>query len=262
MSAVAANWREDFLAALGFLTRLPVARWSRREGTADVTTIVTLATASWAFPLVGVLVGIIGGIVYMIALSLGLPALADALLAVGATALATGGLHEDGLADSADGFGGGASREEKLAIMRDSRTGAYGALALVFSVTLRMAALNQIAESWHVLAALVAAHALARGVLPVILRLLEPARSDGLGAGAGRPGSNLALIACGTGLAVALLCTGLRAGLVASFSVGVVAFIMAWFAQRQIGGYTGDTLGAIEQGCEIAALLAIASWSP
>jgi adenosylcobinamide-GDP ribazoletransferase len=262
MSAFAETWREEFMAAVTFLTRLPVARWSSHGEPAEVTTVVTLASASWAFPLVGVIVGLIGGIVYIIALDLGLPALAAALLGVAATVVTTGGLHEDGLADTADGFGGGTTRDDKLAIMRDSRTGAYGALALIFSVALRVTALNHIADGQHVLTALIAAHALSRGLLPAVMGQLAPARSDGLGATAGRPEQNIVIAACGIALVVALLTVGIRAGLTASVAAAIIVFLLGWMARRQIGGYTGDVLGATEQGAEIVALLAIASWAP
>ena len=257
MSAFPGTWREDLLVALTFLTRLPL-----RSATGEEPFSRSLAAASWAFPLAGVVIGIIGGLVYLIAVEIGLPNLAAALIAVGATALATGGLHEDGLADTADGLGGGANRDEKLSIMRDSRTGVYGVLALVFSVALRVVALGQIAQGWRVLGALIAAHTLARGLMPVALSLLEPARNDGLGAAAGRPEQGPVLWSCGIAILAALLAVGVRPALSAMIAAAVVAAAIAWIAQRQIGGYTGDVLGAIEQGGEIAALLGIAAWSP
>ncbi len=257
MSAFAETWRGEFLGALTFLTRLPLRR---AEGAAPA--MPDLAGTSWAFPLVGVLVGIVGGIVYGIAADLDLPVFASALLAIAATVFVTGGLHEDGLADTADGFGGGATRDDKLAIMRDSRSGVYGVLALIFSVGLRAAALAPIAAGWRVLGALVAAHALSRGFLPLIMRALDPARADGLGAGAGRPEHRIALWAGGIAVLTALIATGLRPGLVASLAAAAASVAMAWLARRQIGGYTGDVLGAAEQAAEIAALLAVAAWSP
>jgi len=263
MAAFSDTWREEFLTALSFLTRLPTA-WLRGQPPEepDVTTVVTLASCAWAFPLIGIVIGAAGGIAYSVAMAIDLPALAAALIAVAATVLATGGLHEDGLADTLDGFGGGPDRESKLAIMRDSRSGAYGVLALVFSVGLRAVALNQIIEGWQVLGTLIAAHALARGFLPVVLRLLEPARSDGLGAQAGRPEPNIVLWSCGIAIVIALLGVGIRNGLAAAVCAALVMAAFAWLAQRQIGGYTGDVLGAIEQMGEVTALLAIAAWAP
>jgi adenosylcobinamide-GDP ribazoletransferase len=255
MSAFPATWRDEFLAACMFLTRLPLG--SARQ---DVPT-PSLAQAAWTFPLVGLVVGVSGGIAYGIASALALPTLGAALIAVAATVLVTGALHEDGLADTADGFGGGATRDDKLAIMRDSRSGAYGVLALIFSVALRTVAIADIATRWHVVGALVAAHALARGVLPAALRLLPPARRDGLGAEAGQPEQNTVLIALGIALVVAVIGIGLRAGLSAAIAAALIATAIGWLARRQIGGQTGDVLGAIEQGAETAALLAAAAWS-
>jgi adenosylcobinamide-GDP ribazoletransferase len=256
MSILPETWREELLAALTFLTRLPFHRLAD-EGSAPA----ELGAASWAFPLAGIVVGLCGGIAYGLAGELGLPLLAAAVIAIGATILSTGGLHEDGLADSADGLGGH-DREGKLAIMRDSRIGAYGVLALVLSVVLRAAALEHIAGFWGVLGALMAAHALARGFLPAALRFLDPARDDGLGASAGRPASRAVLWSCGVAIAAAGLCAGVRPGLAATIAAALVMAGMAWFAERQIGGQTGDILGALEQGGEVAALLAISAWWP
>lgn len=247
-----AVWRDDALCAVGFLTRIPVgARAPSGDG--------VLARAGWAFPLVGVAVGVAGWVAYEIAAALGLPALAAALLAVGATVLLTGALHEDGLADTADGLGGGATREAKLAIMRDSRSGAYGVLALVFSVGLRAAALAALGDG-EVLGALVAAHALARAALPVAMHRLDPARSDGLGADAGRPGTAVALWAGGIGILAALIALGGALGVVAVLAASAGMILLALLARRALGGYTGDVLGAIEQTGEIIMLLAASTW--
>lgn len=254
MSGFRDTWRDAFLAASSFLTRLPL-------GLPRAEIAPSLADAAWAFPLVGLIVGAIGGILYAIAWSLALPAMAAGLIAVAATVLVTGGLHEDGLADTADGFGGGATREEKLAIMRDSRVGAYGVLALIFSIGLRVAALAALATRWHVLGAMIAAHALGRGVLPAALDWLDPARSEGLGASAGRPSQTQALIALGIALLIAVAGLGIPAGLSAAIAAALAAIAMGWLAQRQIGGQTGDVFGAIEQGAETAALLAAAAWA-
>jgi adenosylcobinamide-GDP ribazoletransferase len=263
MGAFSETWREEFLAALTFLTRLPLAWWpSQRTDAEELPSVASLASAAWAFPLVGTIIGAIGGILYVIAAGIALPTLAAALLAIGATALATGGLHEDGLADTADGFGGGAERDDKLAIMRDSRTGVYGVLVLIFSVGLRGVALGQILEPWHVFGALIAAHALARGLLPIAMRVLDPARSDGLGAEAGRPEQNVVLWAGGIAIIACLLGAGIRPGLTAIIAATAVMASIGWLARRQIGGYTGDVLGAMEQGGEIAALLTISAWVP
>jgi adenosylcobinamide-GDP ribazoletransferase len=247
-----ATWRDDALVAIGFLTRLPIrisAPFS--EG--------ALARASWAFPIVGLLVGIVGWLAYRTAAALGLPALVDALLAVGLTILLTGGLHEDGLADTADGLGGGATRDAKLAIMRDSRNGTYGVLVLIFSVGLRTAALAALGGN-EILGALVAAHATARGALPLVMHRLDPARSDGLGAMAGRPALGVSCVAAGLGAVMALAGIGAAPGVVAIPAAAAGMLLVALLAQRALSGYTGDVLGAIEQTGEIIMLLAASTW--
>jgi adenosylcobinamide-GDP ribazoletransferase len=249
-----ARWWDEFRLAAGFLTRLPL-------GSAGAEAARPLAEASWAFPLVGLVIGLIGGFVYALAAWLGVPPLPAALLALAATALATGALHEDGLADVADGFGGGADAAEKLAIMRDSRSGAFGVLALVFSVGLRAAALAALGDGGRVTAVLVAAHALSRGLLPLVLRALEPARRDGLGAAAGRPEAANAWAAAGLGALIVLFGLDLGRGIVAVAAAALAAGLIAHVARRQIGGYTGDVLGAIEQGGEIIVMLAAVAWA-
>lgn len=250
----AATWRDDILLAARFLTRLPLP--APAEGPPG-----GLAQASWTFPLVGAVVGLLGGLANVIAIWLGLPALAAALIAVGVTVFVTGALHEDGLADTADGFGGGATKDEKLAIMRDSRIGAYGVLALILSISIRAAAIAAFGDDGHVVLAMIAAHAVARGGLPLVQRALEPARADGLGATAGRPDATVAWTAAVIGALVALFALGAWWGIVALLATAVVMTLTVGAARRQIGGYTGDVLGAIEQKGEIVMLLVAASWA-
>lgn len=249
-----ARWWGEFCRAASFLTRLPLAPPPEQA-------VPPLAQSAWAFPLVGLIVGILSGVVYAIAVRLYLPLLAAALIAIGVSARVTGGLHEDGLADTADGLGGGADREAKLAIMRDSRSGSFGVLALIFSVGLRAAAIASIAASGEVVAALIAAHAVGRGFLPLVLRTLEPARSEGLGAEAGHPSPAVAWIAAGLAALIALVALDFLPGLTALVVAAVVMSASAVLAQRQLGGYTGDVLGALEQGGEIVVLLVAAAWA-
>src|SRR4029078_7684029 len=142
---------------------------------------------SWAFPLVGAVVGAFGALVYWLADGLYLDPLLTGILAVARPPLITLAPHDDGLGDTADGFGASASRERKLDIMRDSEIGAYGTCALILSIMLRTGALVSLADPKLVALALIAAHAGARGTLPVFMRLVPNARRDGLSAGAGAP---------------------------------------------------------------------------
>jgi adenosylcobinamide-GDP ribazoletransferase len=243
----------DFTTSLAFCTRLPLEHSASSEG-ADI------ARASWAFPLAGAVVGAFGALIYWIADAFYLDPILSSILTVAATLLITGALHEDGLADTADGFGASASRERKLDIMRDSEIGTYGASALILSFMLRAGALVSLAEPRLAALALIAAHAGARATLPAFMRLVPNARRNGLSADAGTPPPGSARIAVLLGLAVILLCLGLGAALIACVLLAAMMGLMAWLCIRQIGGQTGDVLGALEQASEILILLIAAAW--
>ncbi len=238
----------DVLLCLGFFTRLPLPAiaWSAGD----------LATAIWAAPVVGAVVGAAGAAAYAAGDMLGLPPTAAAGLALAATMLLTGCLHEDGLADTADGFGGGSTRERKLEIMRDSRLGTFGVCALGLSLLLRWSALAAIGDPVAVAWALVAAHAAGRAAMPAVMLALPPARPSGLAEAAGRPSSAKAALAALLGVLALwpLGSTALFAGVVALLAWSAV---LGWLAMRQVGGHTGDVLGAVEQGGEIVILLAV-----
>jgi adenosylcobinamide-GDP ribazoletransferase len=238
-----------------FLTRLPL-RHRPPVGKGG------LAQALWSAPIVGAVIGLVGAAVYGLAQALHLPALPAAVLAIAATATVTGGLHEDGLADLADGFGGGATPERKLAIMRDSRIGSYGVCALVLSFMLRVSALASISDPAVAAAALIAAQAAARAPLAAFMRLVPPARPDGMSAEAGRPPPAGAAVALLLGLASLVVTLGIAMGIAAMVLVSAAFGFLAWLCMRQIGGQTGDVLGALEQVAEIAVLLvAAAAWN-
>ncbi|UFN49453.1 adenosylcobinamide-GDP ribazoletransferase [Roseomonas sp. OT10] len=242
----------DLGGALALLTRLPAHRLLPMPAEA-----AGFARGVWAYPLVGALAGAIGGGVWWAGRSLGLPPLPAACWALAALLLATGAFHEDGLADTADGFGGGRTRERKLEIMRDSRIGSYGALALALCLALRGTALATLSGPAGC-AALVASGALGRGAILGLLRLLPPARADGMAAALGRPGG--AVLAAGLGLAALpaalLLPWSAVAGAVLAAPAATLA--LAALARRQIGGHTGDVLGAgsVVAECTVLSLLA------
>lgn len=206
----------------------------------------------WLFPLVGGVIGAIVAAIYNLA-HRALPEWPSAALALTAGVILTGALHEDGLADCADGFGGGRDKDSKLTIMRDSRIGTYGALALILSVLLRASALTKL---HHPDAALLIAHCLSRTTLPVVMRLTPPATTAGLAASVGRPGwLTIALaLAIGVGLTVWFYPTRAFLPLLAAL---VAATLVSLVARRHIGGYSGDVLGATEQVVQIAILLSI-----
>jgi adenosylcobinamide-GDP ribazoletransferase len=218
-----------------------------------------LARASWALPVAGLLVGLAGSGIYWIASTTGLTPGPAAMLALAATILVTGAIHEDGLADTADGFGGGRTKDQKLEIMRDSRIGTYGACTLVISLVLRWSALATIGKPGSVATALSVSHAAARAALPVFMRLVPPARSDGLSAGAGQPSTQSALVAFALGTLCLAFGFGLAKAIVGVVLLALAGLIVAQLATRQVGGQTGDTLGALEQVGEIAIMLLAAA---
>ena len=242
MSALA----DDLLRAFAILTRLPVADRGRD----------TAARCVWAFPLAGGVVGALGAGVLFAAHQAGLYGMLAAGVALAFQIFVTGALHEDGLADVADGFGGGRCKAEKLNIMRDSRIGVYGVIALLLVLGLRWNAIAALGMA-NAIQALIAAGVLGRVAITVLPILLAPARPSGFGAAiANPPVAALAGAAVlGLGLAFALLppiqCTAISAVMLAC--VGLIA----WLANRQIGGYTGDVLGACEQVSETAILLTL-----
>lgn len=243
----------DLRMAASFVTILPVAS---SKPAADG----AVARATWALPVAGLLVGLAGALVYKIASRLGLTPNLAAQLALATTALITGALHEDGLADTADGLGGGQTRERKLEIMRDSRIGTYGVCALILSFGLRWSALAAIADPWAVTLALCAAHAAARAGVPAFMSLVPPARPDGLSASAGAPPGRSVAVAFALGTLVLALALGPGKALVGLILLSLAGWTLARLALRQIGGQTGDILGAFEQLGEILVLLVAAAF--
>lgn len=212
--------------------------------------------AVWAYPVVGLGIGLAGALMGQLGLALGLPALGAAVLALGAMMVLTGAMHEDGLADVFDGFWGGFTIERRLEIMRDSQIGTYGVLALALVTLLRLSALMVLLDShW---AALPVAAALSRGMMPALMSGLPAARRDGLSQSVGAPSIPLAAVAAGIGALVTVIVLG-GIGILAACIAAAVATGMAALAKTKIGGQTGDVLGATQQLSEAAALLTFAA---
>ena len=238
--------------ALRLFTRAPVpARWGSTERFFD--------GAAAAAPLAGLVIGACAALVLALAGAAGLPPLVAATLGVAVAVALSGALHLDGLADVADGFGGGRSRDARLAIMRDSRNGTYGTAAIALALIARVALVAALAERLGLggaAAGLMAAAALARPLAFLPTRLLDPARADGLGHAA-RPKTSAVALGLALGTAAALLLAGPAAGLTAAIFAALAAGIVARIARAQIGGYTGDVCGAASEVAELAALAAI-----
>ena len=237
----------DLRVAGSFLTRVPL----HVDGEMD------MARATPWFPAIGLLIGAAGAAVFAAANEV-LPAGLAAALALVTTALITGAFHHDGLADIADGFGGGWDREQRLAILKDSRHGTYGVVSLVLLVAVQWSALASLPTPWAV-AGLVSAHILGRAAILGILLTSRPARPDGLGTdySAGlRRGS------CVVAMALAIVAGGVATGIWIALTVALVAVTtvaVVVLAFRKIGGISGDVLGAAEQLGEAAVLIAIAA---
>ena len=236
---------------MGFmvLTRLPMGHIGGE--------VPSMAASAWSWPLVGAVVGAVAAVVFLAAQGVGLTPVLAAALAVMAGVLATGGLHEDGLADLADGFGGGRDKAKVLDIMRDSRIGSYGALALGFSLLIRVLALASLPPCIAAMA-LVGLGAASRAGLPLALRVMPSARADGLGRATSGVSAASAFVALGVG-AAGLLSLGLGAAVIAAAAIAASSLALAIWAKARIGGQTGDVLGAMAQVGEIAGWLAVSA---
>ena len=246
---------EYFFAALRFFTRLPVPAWVGHSAE-------QLNRAARYFPLVGLIVGAIGAAVTIAAVHI-LPPGPAVLLGMVATLLVTGAFHEDGLADSIDGFGGGWTREDVLRIMKDSRIGSFGAIGISLALLTKFEALAALVESVPqastFLLVSIAAHGVSRLASTTLIYFLDYARDD--------DSSKSKPLATGMGtgeLAIAALC-GLAPCfwlppaqvLVALALVALVTVLAARYCVRRIGGYTGDALGATQQLTELAFYLGL-----
>lgn len=247
----------ELLAAVGLLTRLPLGRYLPGPDEVDQ------AQSVRAYPLVGGVVGLIAALGYALAIEAGMSPLLAAFWALVVNGLVTGALHEDGLADSADGLAGGQSGTRRLEIMRDSRIGSYGALALMLSLGVRGAAIAAlgtpgIGAPGLVAAGLVSAGMLGRMAMVLVMWRGEPARRDGLAAAIGPIPRHAAWTAVGS---AALVCVVLLGVVRAVLMLGVTGGLAWWWrgvGRRAIGGYTGDTLGGLEiiVECVVLSLLA------
>lgn len=249
------EWSRDLALALGFLTRLPITL----RGYSDA---AERTRALRAYPLAGLLIGLAGGAIYALAIWLSLPPLVSALLALATMMKLTGALHEDGLADMSDALGAPVEQARRLEIMRDSRIGSYGVLALVLAVALKAVVLAALAAQsvWLAVAVIVAAAAVSRVAPAGMMHLLMPARGDGLSAAAGRPARTTVIQALTLATLISVLAlwpVSLLMGLFVVPLSGLVGLLLVTsIAQAQIGGQTGDVAGASQVVSELAILIA------
>ena len=238
--------RIDLPAALGLLTRLPVVLDGDRATQRG-------AASAWAYPLVGVVIGVILAASTALMIWVGLPAGIVAGLVLAGSVILTGAMHEDGLADSADGLWGGWDPARRLEIMKDSHIGVYGVCAIALSLLLRWLALVIIISVGAYWVAFITVGAVSRASMVVLMAALPNARTDGLSRNVGRPAAPTVWLAVAIATGFALLCGYpwvILVAIIATFSCGLIA-------RAKIGGQTGDILGATQQVNEIALLCAI-----
>jgi adenosylcobinamide-GDP ribazoletransferase len=235
--------------AITFLTRVPVGRLPDP--------LPSLAEASWAFPLVGAALGAIAWLSFVAGSALGFSTAICAVLAVILIVLLTGALHEDGLADFVDGVGGGRTRSRRLEIMRDSRIGSYGVIALIACLVLRALGIAEVGQIGNLLACFVAVAAASRFCMVAALVLLPAARPDGLGSATSGV-TRTSLIA---GLVVTCVCLAAlgSAAVVVALVMAFAAAIVGVAAKRYVGGQTGDVLGATQCVSDAAGWVTLAA---
>ncbi|WP_249689364.1 adenosylcobinamide-GDP ribazoletransferase [Stappia sp. WLB 29] len=248
----------DLAACLRFFSRVPFPAVNRLD---DLSQLPAFSRAAWLVPVAGALLALPPALLLTLLGLTDLPPLAASLLAVAFAMTLTGALHEDGLADVADGFFGASRRERRLEIMKDSRIGAFGTLALVVCVGLRAVLLAALMERVGALSAallLILAEAVSRAAMVGVWTALAPTRPDGLAAASGQPSSRAATAAVLLGLAAALAGLALLPALTvfaALLLAATAATGTALLARARIGGHTGDVLGATQQLTLIGLLL-------
>jgi len=249
------NELASFLLALQFLTRLPIA-------TENMFTPQRLSSSVKYYPLVGVLIGALCASIYWAAINVFAGPVA-VLIAIAAGLLLTGAFHEDGLADTFDGIGGGETRERSLEIMKDSRLGTYGTGALVMALAIKAAALMTLPIGMVCLA-LICGHGLSRLSSILVISSSQYARDEGTAKPVVEGISPLGLAtALATGIAILILWAFVHP--ITGVIWGVVGLmlghgLMRLFYERKLRGYTGDTLGAAQQASEIGFYLGLAAW--
>lgn len=249
---------KDTMRALAFLSRLPAsASWFEDYSG-------SLHDTARGFPLAGIIIAVPASLVFLICTLLDLPETVSALFIIATLIITTGALHEDGLADVADGFYGGNTTERRLEIMKDSRNGSYGILALVISILLRMALLTTILaelDIFYALLVIIVTEAASRAVLVKFWQSLPSARAGGISDKAGMPDAKAANFALIIGAVAIVIGYGAAGGplaiIIAACLTALGYFGFSALCRDKIGGQTGDTLGAMQQLATITLQLGL-----
>jgi adenosylcobinamide-GDP ribazoletransferase len=258
------QWRY-FLLALGFFTRIPVPSFADFQES-------ELNHSAKYFPLIGIIVGMVGAGIFILS-ALFLPQNIAVLISMAATIYLTGAFHEDGLADSADGLGGGWQREQILTIMQDSRLGTYGAAALFLMLFAKFQLLSSL-NSYFIPFAIIAGHALSRLSAVYVMATLSYTKPSGKAKPLATQISALDLFVANVfGLLPFIVIVGLLLANNHALEISIKFVVMAlipvllswvWWRhkiKKWLGGYTGDTLGAMQQITELAFYLGVVIWS-
>ncbi len=240
----------DVATAASLLSRFPLkSSWIATD---------RMAASAWAFPIIGAIIGALAGVVGILLSEIGMSGNSVAIAALATMILASGAMHEDGLADCADGLGGGTGKDRILEIMKDSRIGAYGVIALCLFLGAQWSALAEIAHA-NLFASLVITGSASRAPMTVVMALVPNARSGGLSQYVGTPATSHAAVAV---LVSALICIGLagtQTGLLAFLIAAIAPIPLLLVAHRKIGGQTGDVLGATQQFAALGILLTLST---
>lgn len=234
----------DFWRAMALLSRVPLPPVGDFRPS-------MVARSVWCWPLVGLVLAGLALLPAMLVEMLTGNVMVFAILAVAAMVLLTGSMHEDGIADCADGFGGGLDRARKLEIMRDSTVGTYAVVALILCIALRLVLLFSAAEIGQAAILFLVMAVMSRSAMPFMMRILPPARDNGLGKGAGRPDWLPILVGFAMAAAITLFLAGFAAMLAVITATVLAVFVIRTVAKRQIGGQTGDVLGATQICAEL-----------
>ena len=245
---------KDMLLSVSFLTRIPISK--------DLLFERHLMDAAWSFPLIGGLVGFLGGMVALLLSYFNISPIIISFITIGAIILLTGGLHEDGLADTADGFGINKNPEGKINIMRDSQIGVYGTLALIIAISVKAVALSELINKDQFFAcviALIVSGALSRSTIVGIAFFLEKASETGLASVAGKPRATVVGICFLISILLCIFLLPLTKVLAAILLSIVTTVVIGFLSKKQINGYTGDILGAAQMLSETALLIYLAT---
>lgn len=245
---------KDILLSLSFLTRIPISK--------DLLFERNLMDAAWSFPLIGALVGFLGGMVALLLSYFNISPIIISFTTIGAIILLTGGLHEDGLADTADGFGSNKHPEDKIKIMRDSQIGVYGTLALIIAISVKAVALSELIHNdqfFTCIIALIVSGALSRSTIVGIAFFLEKASETGLAHFAGKPRANVVGICFLISILLCIFLLPLTKVLAMILLSIVTTVVIGFLSKKQINGYTGDILGTTQILSETALLIYLAT---